>query len=466
MTNDNVARWALLVSCAAWIAACATAPPPTPEPTPTSPPPATSNPVPDAARPSQPTSPTTPAPPAGARADAAPATQGDEPWPFVQHAVRSCFVDRLGWSAYMKWYAPQMWGLRKLMRPGDPKPSPGLVHPKRGPEPGGAGFDEARQEVIDAMTPEGDGGHMSHVLDCAFRFPWPPGNEEGEVSRAIPYVIYLPADYLENPNRRRPLLVLFPGGRGNRTRWFLIPLDYRFGEKGSGGVKMRWRMDDWAARNPGAPTPLVVSINGPGVYGAGNDVNFVSDLLPNHILRTFLPHQDIETTPYGLETISSSGGIGVRALYAHPTRINVLGLNCLACMRAGLIPDNHLGPPEERAPVTQLLAERKREGVLDMRFSIGDADSYLGCNRNLYEELLAVGFWERRRDPEFIECSPTPRRLGRKHRCVRSWPGFYLYPRIGHTYRLLYATIDRALDWNASLLVDMLPRLAPDDKAE
>ncbi|MEL6178002.1 MAG: hypothetical protein AAFS10_03570 [Myxococcota bacterium] len=388
-----------------------------------------------------------------------PSPQGPEGWPFWTHAIGSCFPDRLVYSAYLKWYAPQMWGLRRMMRPGDPKPTLGLAHPKRGPEPGTEEFERVRNNWLEAWKPQEGQTYASHVMDCAFRFPWPPESEE--LSRPIPYMVYLPSDYLEHPGRRRPLLVLFPGGRGNRTRWFLIPLDYRFGEKGSGGVKMRWRMDDWADRHPGAPTPLVVSINGPGVFGRGNDVQFLSTILPEHILSTFLPHQTLENTPYGLETISSSGGIGVRALYAHPTQINVLGLNCLACVRAGLIPDTHLGPREERMAITRLLAERKRQGVLDVRFSIGDADAYLGCNRALYNEFLEVGFWERQTEPEFIDCGPKSRRWTRKQRCVRAWPGFFLYPRIGHTYRLLYASIDRALEWNAGLLVDMLPRLDP-----
>lgn len=382
-----------------------------------------------------------------------------EQWPFLDHVVESCVADALTGTSYLvEWF--QHAGAERSGPPGGPRPLSEVRLPVHGPRAGSPGYREARSELVSAWgTPQ----RQSHVMDCTVRVP-PEQHPEGEGARRVPYTIYLPADYLEDPLRTRPILVLASGGGGDRTRWFLPPLETNGIEPGTGGLEMRARMDAWAALHPAQPTPLVIALDcSSGAYTNGM-LAFIDHELPDHLLATYLPHQTRAQTPYGIEAVSSGAVVTLRALRANPGLFASVGLSSLYCGGDGFDPRRDFGSTPERSALFAGLAERRARGLFDVRFSMGALDRYWDCTYRLFHDLSAAGVLPLDAGPPQAQCartlwppaSPDAASPPVAYHCAGRWPAFESWPSTGHHYRALAAALPSALEWNLTALARVL----------
>ena len=237
-------------------------------------------------------------------------------WPFLDQAIGSCVRDALTRTPYLvDWYAQAR--VRQDGPPYGPRPILSVQMPIRGPVPASAAYDRERRSLFAAWDgPE----RRSHIMDCTARVAVMRNGRAGGHSR-VPYTIYLPADYLDHPQRRRAVLLLASGGAGSRTRWFLPPLRSDGNKRATGGLDMQVRMDAWAAAHPEEPPPLVVSVDGSSEAFVNGMAAFIDHELPDHLLSAYLPHQTREQTPYGVEAVSSGAIVALGAIRANPASV-------------------------------------------------------------------------------------------------------------------------------------------------
>lgn len=371
---------------------------------------------------------------------------GEARWPFVAHAVERCYVDRLASSEYLTdWVAAG--GLERARPEGDPVPSPSLSLPSWGPSPSSREFAAAAESVRRQLDPS-----RSHVMDCTLsvRAKDPP-----HALGAIAYSVYLPGDYLRNPRRRRGALLMIPGGRGDRTRWFLTPREGSLYERGTGGLSLRSAVDQWASAHAGAgaSVPIVITVDGPTGRWIDGRVEFIANDLPKHVARTYLPQQREDETPFGVQAISVGAAFTVRAMRAAPTRFSSVALMGLFCDRTGVLPERDLGPDVDT--YYQELASRVRQGAFAMRLSIGRRDPFYECNKRWYFALQSAGVFAAQTDPTYERCEGEG--APSSARCWVRWPGFTGLPRLGHHYAAVVPVFAEDLAWQLDRL-DALAR--------
>ncbi|MBL8677943.1 MAG: hypothetical protein JNK05_02160 [Myxococcales bacterium] len=376
--------------------------------------------------------------------DARVEVDGEARWPFVAHAVERCYVDRLASSEYLTdWVAAG--GLERARPEGDPVPSPSLSLPTWGPSSSSREFAAAAESLRRQLDPS-----RSHVMDCTLsvRAKDPP-----HTLGAISYSVYLPGDYLRHPLRRRGALLMVPGGRGDRTRWFLTPREGSLYERGTGGLSLRSAVDQWASAHAGASVPLVITVDGPTGRWIDGRVEFIANDLPQHVARTYLPQQREDETPFGVQAISVGAAFTVRAMRAAPTRFSSVALMGLFCDRTGVLPERDLGPDVDT--YYQELASRVRQGAFAMRMSIGRRDPFYECNKRWYFALQSAGVFAAQTDPTYERCEgegpPS------SARCWVRWPGFTGLPRLGHHYAAVVPVFAEDLAWQLDRL-DALAR--------
>lgn len=361
-------------------------------------------------------------------------------WPFIEHAVERCYLDRLARSDYLDDWV-RAGGIERGIPEGDPVPSPSLSLPSWGPRPRDAGFSSARAAIVRSL---GDG--RSHVMDCTFstRAKDPP-----HALGAVTYAVYLPADYLRNPRRTRGVLVLVPGGRGDRTRWFLTAKPGSLFERGTGGLSLRSRLDRYASEHPSAPSPIVVTTDGPTGRWIDGRVEFIGRDLPAHIARTYLPHTPEREIPFGVQAISLGAAFTMRAVFADPTRFRSVGLMGTFCDAKGLLPERDFAP--DAARFYERLAQLVARGALSMRMDIGRRDTLYECNKRWYFALQRAGVFERREEPEYERCQGRARPSSAT--CWARWPGFTTIPRLGHHYAAVVPVFEEDLRWQLDRLL-------------
>lgn len=360
-------------------------------------------------------------------------------WPFVAHAVERCYVDRLARSDYLAdWVAAG--GIERGIPAGDPVPSLALSLPSWGPREGAQGHDRARDAVTRALASPG-----SHVMDCTLqaRAQDPP-----HALGAIPYAVYLPEDYLRNPRRNRGVLVMIPGGRGDRTRWFLTAKPGSLFERGTGGLSLRTHLDRWASEHPGAATPIVVTVDGPTGAWIDGRVEFIGRDLPAHVAATYLPQQRERETPFAVQSISIGAAFTMRAVRRDPARFASIALMGMFCDRKGLLPERDLAPDPEG--FYRSLADRVRSGALAVRLSIGRRDTLYECNKRWYSSLQRAGVFARAEQPEYEQCDAGT--AASSATCWARWPGFTVIPRLGHHYAAVVPIFVEDLRWQLDRL--------------
>lgn len=271
----------------------------------------------------------------------------------------------------------------------------------------------------------------SHVLDCGLDLG-------GEV---LPYAIYVPRDYLEHPERPRPVLVLLPGGHGDRSRWFLTPLPTPSMIPGTGGLEIRRRVDAWSAAHPTAAPPLVVGLDRHeprGGLGA-----FVVGALRRHLLEVWLPGQREATTAWGVASISSGCVTILRVLHGHPDAFDYSEfLSPYVHPRGFRLAELGHGPT--RDAWLREAARLHREGRAHWHFSVGEADDHFPRVQALHRVLVDGGVFPRVSAPSREDCA-----RGRHGRltCVHASPGLRSVPRTGHSYLALLPTFPWSLNW-------------------
>jgi hypothetical protein len=367
------------------------------------------------------------------------ATPRERALPFVAHAVERCYLDRLARSEYLDDWV-RAGGIERGIPAGDPVPSPSLSLPSWGPRPSDASFARERDAMLRALV---DG--RSHVMDCTFsvRAKAPPHG-----LGAVTYAVYLPADYLQNPGRSRAVLLLVPGGRGDRTRWFLTAKPGSLFERGTGGLSLRSRVDRYASEHPSASIPIVVTTDGPTGRWIDGRVEYIARDLPSHVARTYLPHIPERQVAFGVQAISIGAAFTMRAAFSDPTRFRSIGLMGMFCDREGLWPERDFAPDPEQ--FYGVLAGLVARGALAMRMDIGRRDTLYDCNKRWYFALQRAGVFERREEPAYERCEG--RGAPSSARCWARWPGFTAIPRLGHHYAAVVPVFDEDLQWQLDRL--------------
>jgi hypothetical protein len=120
------------------------------------------------------------------------------------------------------------------------------------------------------------------------------------------YGLYLPARYLQAPDSIRTLLLLTPGGKGGRTRWFLDPVPYKYNPAHqTQGLSLQRRLDDLLAASPELDPPLVITMDDPGQPYTNGIYAWLTEDLLHHILTSYLPGKSREDVAFGIDAISS-----------------------------------------------------------------------------------------------------------------------------------------------------------------
>ncbi len=368
-------------------------------------------------------------------------------WPFVEHARRWCLPDRLAATSYLVRWVPQF---RGRLPPGDAVPDVARYLPGQR-----AVFDDAptledQQRILTWQAEP----RVSHVMDCVLRVPIPGADRE----RSTTYTIYLPADYLDHPTRARPIVLLVSGGNGNRTRWFLTPARSDGETPGTGGLEVRRRVDEWARANPGAAVPIVVGLDGTSDQFPNGMWAFLEHELPDHLLATYLPNHPRHRIPLGVECISSGCAELSLAMRVNPSAFHAVGLLSPYVHPSGIDLGTTFGTGPQRAALFRTLVARHREGVFEMRFSVGNLDDHLPRARQWYDMLQRYGLFPATETPTYSDCHLRRARPHSSH-CTATWPGFWLYPNVAHHYRALIPAFPPALDWQLQTLTGMLDRL-------
>jgi hypothetical protein len=354
-----------------------------------------------------------------------PATQ-DEPtsWPWTRFAATHCYVDRLAQTNYL-----EQWKAQSKVHPVAPTwltVGRNARGSKRHAWPGSSVF-EADRRVLEH---EWRMSSQAHLLDCSFR----------RGPQRLPYTILFPSDFFASPARPRPVLYLLPGGRGNRTRWFLPELPAPHRVRWTGGLSVAERVEAWIRRHPGSPGPIVVAPeNGGELRTMAAAVEFLHRELPQHIHDTYLPGLAPGSYPQGTVAVSSGATEALRALAHDPKLYDALALLSLHCGgRNGLDPDAHFGGAKGSRKFMAALAERAESGELDLSIATGGRDEYMPCVRRLQRRMEKRGVWGR---------GPVDNACLRDNRCRRSGPAFFLYGSYGHGYGAVAASFADELDW-------------------
>jgi hypothetical protein len=367
------------------------------------------------------------------------ATPGD--LPFVEWLATHCFVDRLAPSHYTTAWLKQQGTVR---RPVDADSVLPIEDGKVMRAPGSAGSAERaarlRQELRDGK---------SHVVDCRLEVSTPrcPTCPDKEIVHTH-YTAYLPAALFSRPEQVRSVLLLVPGGRGGRSRWFLSPIPGKgLFDSGSGGLRTKQRVDAYLAAHPDSTPPIAVALETRGAELNGA-MNHLTRDIPRHVIETYLPGVPAEQIVFGAEGTSSGARAILEVLWQRPDAFATVGLTAAAC--GAIDPENEDGPSRgELEAWAATLADRHQRGSFHMRFAIGSHDPALPCSRSLHDLLLGAKMFDAI-VPRLSNCAANKRPSDRS--CDVELDGFVQYAGGTHNYGVLALGYAAQLDWHLAAL--------------
>lgn len=346
-----------------------------------------------------------------------------------------CYADEIGPSSYTKTWLSYKLTPDQLPPDAHFPLQDGKVFPRYG-QAAAARAAELREAWLKAPR--------SHIIDCAYDVETrhcptctPPPNfrpRGARVDEKTHYIAYLPAALFSDPSRVRALLVLVPGGNGGRSRPFLTPHpDASIWKKGSGGLETQQRVDRYLAAHPETVPPIVMALQTAGEETPYGPTDYLTVDVRAHTAKTLLGGLPLKDLVVGYEGISSGSRAMVRAFFHHPDVMNTVGLSCLACggvnVRTGV-----LGSAKEMKAWSARLAERHRDGDLEVRFAIGSRDNQLPCNRELHGLMQEAGFYKSE-DEEF-----------------------FIYQGELHNYNFLIRAYPDMIDWHLATLTQIHER--------
>lgn len=343
-----------------------------------------------------PSSPSPQSPPSAPHASNADASKEPLPreLPFIDWLASHCRVDAVGPSPYtVAWsHYPHP---KDLLAPDDPRP---LVN--AGPLPA-AGSRRARA-LADQLRTDWSKEPRSHVVDCTTSLPTRGASSSSSSTEHVRYVAYLPDALFDGRFEVSSILLLVPGGNGGRSRPFLRPIPgATIYEKGSGGLDTKRLADRFYGEHPGAGRAIIVALETSGFGAESGAGELLTGDVYEHIRATFAPTLPQAELAHGVEGTSSGARATMRAAFAKPDAFDTLGFSCMAC--GGVNPQSRLlGTPEQLAQFADRLAERRRRGEVDLRFSIGSRDNQLPCNRAFWELFRREGVVTAADDDHFL----------------------------------------------------------------
>lgn len=327
------------------------------------------------------TSPTPSVPPAASSDASQPPRPRD--LPFIEWLATHCRPDAVGPSPYTVAWSHYRHPA-DLLAADDPQP---LVNAGPLPAPGS----HAARALTTRLREEWMAHPRSHVVDCVVSLPTHGASGPSRSTEQVRYVAYLPDALFEGRFEVGAILLLVPGGNGGRSRPFLRPIPgATIYEKGSGGLDTKRLADHFYGERPSAGRAIIVALDTSG-FGSGAGSNeLLTDDLYEHVRATFAPALSGAQLAHGVEGTSSGARATMRAAFAKPDAFDTLGFTCMAC--GGVNPQSRLlGTPEQLAQFADRLAERRRRGEVDLRFSIGSRDNQLPCNRAFWELFRREG---------------------------------------------------------------------------
>lgn len=380
------------------------------------------------------------------------ARTGPEHLPFALHVASRCLRDKLarteyaeGWEAWFK--------DADFVPAGAPLPAEPAA-PMEPLTPAEAAELAARVEHDWLDSPR------SHVVDCSFTYPARecPGCS-GRGASVANYVAYLPKALSTHPEKVDTIIMLVPGGRGGRTRYFLTPVPgsdiYR---KKSGGLETKRRIEEYLAYKPDSTEPIVIALDSAGFLSVNGAEEYLARDLPLHIARTYLGRDSIEGLHIGAEGISSGARAMMDALFRYPDAFQTVGLTAMHCGGRNGIRLERLGTPAQREAWAETLRAEVEAGKIHFRFSVGNRDPGWMCNKAFYDFFAKHGVTPEA-PPDWIDC-PTARKNDPRA-CTVTWGQFHLVDGHGHNYGILLDSWVPQLWWHLDRLVRPAPQPAP-----
>jgi hypothetical protein len=267
----------------------------------------------------------------------------------------------------------------------------------------------------------------SHLVDCYFDVDARacPSCPDRHLTRTR-YAAYLPEALFRTPEKVRAVLMLVPGGRGGRSRWFLSPVPGKsMFDGGSGGLRTKQRLDAHYAAHPDAAPSIVVALESSGAELNGTVEHLTADV-PSHIAATYLPGTPRADIAFGLEGTSSGARALLDAVWARPDAFATLGLTSMACGRLDPRNPHGVGASALEAWAGKL-ATRHRAGQFFARFAIGARDPLLPCSRALHGLFADAGV-------------------------LRRDEGWHALPGVAHNYGALDQSWGSQLAWHLAAL--------------
>jgi len=380
---------------------------------------------------------------------------------FIDYVAAHCYIDRFA-NDHFKVEHFQALGLVPLTDDDDEEDSPfESPLPPTPPRitPDDPGYPAFVAELKRTWLAE----PQSRVLDCEVRVePRTCERCEHSTRQSFRYGLYLPRRYFEHPEAVKTVLLLVPGGKGGRTRWFLEPTPYKVNKKRlSQGLSLQSRLDTYLADNPEMDPPLVITMDDPGQGYTNGIYEYLRTDLVSHVLQVYLPSKDRADIAFGVDAISSGSRNAAVAFIQDPYAFDTFGWMCTHCHLTGFAPERYFGWPHSPGDkALAVWADRARRGELHMKMSIGKRDRFIGCNREVHELLLDAGVIARTHEPYHTRCPEgidPSHRLSREEaqQCITIKPGLTEYPGIGHSYELMPAAFGEHLNWHIARLTDV-----------
>ena len=294
----------------------------------------------------------------------------------------------------------------------------------------------------------------SHVLDCTIEVAprdCPTCKTHTTRSRTFRYGMYVPKQFVETPGTTKSVLLLAPGGRGGRVRWFLEPEAYKVNQsRMTQGLGLQGKLDAHLGEHPELLAPLVITMDDPGFGYTNGTGEFMTHDLIEHVLATYLPGHTRDDIAFGVDAISSGSRNAALAFVEKPDAFDTFGWMCTFCSDdGGFDPDRYFragSPGEETMKVWE---QRAQKGQLHMKFSIGKRDPFVGCNRKMHALLVEGGVIPADHEPMERDCAADDQG---KQACVTVRPGMTEYPGVGHNYSLMPLAFDQHLYWHIEKL--------------
>ncbi|MBH25052.1 MAG: hypothetical protein CMH57_11480 [Myxococcales bacterium] len=370
-----------------------------------------------------------------------------------------CHVDEVGFSGYSKawmgWVYRDDLVFNQFMPPEAPRPK---FRPWTFPMEGSPEAAERVEAIREAWFAEPG----SHIVDCRFSFErrdcpdCVPLKKRGLVKHGG-FIAYIPEALLTEPERVRSLLLLIPGARGGRARYFLTPIpgksvkDFDYG-----GLEVKRHLDELIKAHPEYSPPLVVAIDHAGWTTANGPIEFITHDVMRRVVDNFLGGVQLDRLAVGADGISAGARASVMVAARHPDLLNTIGLVSTHCGHAGLgggVSASYFGEtPEEQARLLDELVERHREGLFHLRMVQGNRDNW-ECMKSFQQVFVDAGMFPDQ-EPALSDCrdghDPGP------NWCRAVWPGLELVRDHGHGYEMLLPIWRRQLQWQLEALTSVV----------